>query len=485
MASPLDIAADRIKLYRENPVAMVVEEFGVKPDPWQLKALQAFPHQPRLAMKACTGPGKTAVLAWIGWNFLLTRPFPVVGCCSITGQNLASNLWPELSRWQAKSEMLKVMFTKTAKRIYANGYEDTWWLEARTWAQKADPEAIGNVLAGLHSDYVMWLLDETGDYPDAVLPACEAIFSGTPKEAHIVQAGNPTRRGGPLFMAYRNLQGMWHVVTITADPDDPERTPRVSKEHALEQIKQYGRENPWVRVKIFGEFPDVDFAALIGEDEVRAAFARYHKEPAGAKIIGVDIADFGDDQSVLFPRQGLQAFPPKRYRHINSIQGASLAARMWAEFPFVGGEADALFLDATGGWGAGWRDQLIQIGRAPIPVNFSASAHAAGTFANKRAEMYWDACEWIKRGGALAESAELLASLTQTNYTVRKAQVLLETKEDVKKKIGYSPDEADAFVLTFAEPVTPKGQSRLVLPRKQEEFNPFKTEYKDDYNPFR
>ena len=99
--------------------------------------------------------------------------------------------------------------------------------------------------------------------------------------------------------------------------------------------------------------------------------------------------------------------------------------------------------------------------------------------------MYWDACDWIKRGGALAESAELLASLTQTNYTVRKAQVLLEPKEDVKKKIGYSPDEADAFVLTFAEPVTPKGQSRLVLPRKQEEFNPFKTEYKDDYNPFR
>ena len=466
-----------LALYKRSPVAMVEQEFGVQPDPWQRDALEAFPHCQRLALKACTGPGKTAVEAWIGWNFALTREHAMIGCASITRGNLESNLWPEFSRWQAKSPLLQQLFEKTGKNIYAKAYPDTWRIEARSFAQKADETAIANSFAGLHAEHVMWLLDETGDMPIAVLPACEAIFSGSPAEAHIVQAGNPSSRSGALYRAWRNSQGAnpdWRVVTITADPDDPKRTPRVSIEHARQQIAEYGRENPWIRFKIFGEFPEADFNALIGEEEVRAAFNRYYRAPTGAKIIGVDVADMGDDQTVLFFRCGLQGFAPKKLRKVNSVDGAAIAARHWREFPHMGGEADALFLDATGGWGAGWRDQLIALGRAPQPVNFSGESRDSAHF-NRRAEMYWNACEWIKRGGALVESAELLSALTMTNYTTRNGKTLLEPKIDVKKKIGFSPDECDAFVLTFADPVTPKsinayGQPRNIL---NDDFQPF------------
>jgi phage terminase large subunit len=390
----------------------------------------------------------TAVLAWIAWNFLLTRPHPMIGCASITGDNLKTGLWTELSRWYLKSKLLQSLFEKTGDKIYMREYPDTWRIEARKWAQAADKEAIGNALAGLHAKYVMWLLDETGDYPDAVMPTCEAIFSGEPVEAHIVQAGNPTRRGGPLFRAWsrRNeANRAWEVISITADPNDPDRTPRVSVEHALSQIKEYGIDNPWVRVKIFGEFPDSDFNALISEDELRAAFGRYYRSPPGPRILGVDIADYGDDQSVIFARAGLQAMPAKKYRHVNSIDGASLVSRFWGDFPGVGGVADACFLDASGGYGAGWRDQLIQIGRSPIGIQFGGGAHDKRQFHNKRAEMHWDAVQWIKRGGALCDSEELVKSLTQTNYVMRNDVILLEPKADVKAKIGFSPDESDAF----------------------------------------
>lgn len=430
----------------------------------------------------------TCVLAWIGWNFLLTRPHSMIGCCSITGDNLKTGLWTEFSRWHGKSALLKQLFEKTGDKIYMREAPDTWRIEARRWAKSADKEAIGNALAGLHAKFVMWLLDETGDYPDAVMPTCEAIFSGDPVEAHIVQAGNPTRRGGPLFRAWEgrnDAKPLWNVISITADPDDPERTPRVSVQHALEQIRQWGRDNPWVRVKIFGEFPDADFNALISEDEVRAAFRRYYRSPPGPKILGVDVADYGDDQSVIFARQGLQAFQPKRYRHINSIDGAAQIARTWNDFPGVGGTADACFIDATGGYGAGWRDQLIQLGRAPIGIAFSGSPHDKMQFFNKRAEMYWDAVQWIKRGGAVCESEELLQALVQTNYTFRKDQILLEPKEDVKLKIGFSPDEADAFVLTFAEPVTPRNQVAPIPRPAAQDWNPFSESSKHDYNPFR
>jgi phage terminase large subunit len=434
------LGGEKLLEWRRNPAQMVRELFGVEPDPWQLDGLMSFPNCPRLAMQACTGPGKTALLAWLGWNFLLTRPHPYIACTSITGDNLNSNLWTELSRWREKSDWLKTLFEKTATKIYSREFPETWKLEARKWAKDANAEAIGNALAGVHADYVMWLLDESGDYPDAIMPTCEAIFSGNPKEAHIVQAGNPTRRGGPLFKAAFDRTGLWKVIRITADPDDPNRTPRVSVEHARSQIQQWGRDNPWVKVKIFGEFPDSDFNALIGADEVLDAFRRYHPEPIGARIIGVDVALYGDDASCVMRRHGLQAFKPRKFRNISPSQGGGMVAREWEEW-----QADAVFIDSTGGFGSGWIDKLINLGKAPIGVNFAQQAHLPERFHNKRAEMYFDCVEWIRRGGALPEEPEILQAITQTTYVIRNNKLLLEPKDDVKLKLGYSPDMLDAL----------------------------------------
>ena len=114
------------------------------------------------------------------------------------------------------------------------------------------------------------------------------------------------------------------------------------------------------------------------------------------------------------------------------------------------------FVDATGGAGAGWVDSLLLLGRAPIGVQFAGQAHEAQRYANKRAEMYFDAVNWIKRGGAIPPDDNLIAQLTATTYTYEKRgdRFLIEPKEMVKAKLnGHSPDEADAFILTFAEPV--------------------------------
>src|SRR3974377_2071781 len=98
--NPKDIIGSKIDEWLTHPAQMGWGEFGVKPALWQAEALEAFPHSPLLAMRACAGPGKTAVLAWLGWNYLLTRPYPYIGATSITGDNLRANLWTELCRWQ-------------------------------------------------------------------------------------------------------------------------------------------------------------------------------------------------------------------------------------------------------------------------------------------------------------------------------------------------------------------------------------------------
>ena len=465
-------AAEKIRTWREHPSVMVRELFKATPDPWQDEALEAFPRNPRIAMKACAGPGKTAVLAWIAWNFLLTRPHPICAATSISGPNLKANLWTELARWRAKSPLLQARFEQTKTEIFNKESPSTWKLEARTWAQDADANQIGNALAGVHGKYVLWLLDESGDYPDAIMPVVESVFSGDPTEAHVVQAGNPTRLGGPLYRACTSARRLWFVVEITADPDDPKRSSRVSVEHARQQIEQYGRDNPWVQVRIFGHFPPASLNSLIGPDEVAAAMKRYyrlHEIGNAPKILGVDVAREGDDKSVIFPRQGIQAFPPENRRNIDSTQGAGWVARKWDDW-----NADGVFVDFTGGFGAGWVDQLLQLGKSPIPVIYSASAHDKERFYNKRTEMYFDAVEWIKRGGALPDCPELAAALTQTTYTFKGNRLLLEDKKQIKERLGYSPDDADAFVETFAEPVTPKPLG-ITSRRKgiQSDYDPF------------
>ena len=464
--------ADQLTRWREHPAAMVRELFQTEPDKWQEEALEKFPHAPRLAFKACKGPGKTAVLAWIGWNFLLTRPHPMCGATSISGANLKANLWTELARWMAKAPLLQHLFEQTKTEIFSKQHPKTWKLEARTWPVDADSTQIGNALAGVHAPYVLWLLDESGDYPSAIMPTCEGIFAGSPIEAHIVQAGNPTRLEGPLYRACTVARSLWELVSITADPDDPNRTPRVSVEHAEEQIQQYGRDNPWVLVNIFGQFPPSSLNALIGPDEVEAAMRRYYREHEignAPRILGVDVALEGDDASVIFSRQGIQSFPLVKYRNISSTQGAGQVSRRWNDW-----NVDAVFVDNTGGFGAGWCDQLVQLGKSPFRILFSGEAHDKTRYFNKRAEMYFDAIEWIKNGGALPKSPELLAALTQTTYTFKGDRLMLEPKKEIKIKLGYSPDEADAFVLTFAEPVNVKGnRDSTRAPRAVEEYKPF------------
>jgi phage terminase large subunit len=435
--------------WKASPATFVRDAFGVVPDPWQAEVLEAFPHHQRLAMKACKGPGKTAVEAWLAWNFLLTRWDPKIAATSITGDNLADNLWAEMAKWQQKCAYLGEQFQWTKDRIFCRARPETWFMSARTWNRSANASEQGNTLAGLHADYVMFVLDESGGIPDAVMTAAEAALSSC-KEGHIVQAGNPTHLEGPLWRACTSERQLWHVTEITADPDDKKRSTRVKAAWAKEQIQKYGRDNPWVMVNVFGKFPPSSFNTLIGPDECAEATRRSYRaeDIAGAaRVLGVDVARFGDDASVIFPRQGLQAFTPIRLRNADGLQGAGAVARKWQDW-----SADACFIDDTGGWGASWIDQLSRLGRNATGVGF-ASRPTSPRYDNKRTEMYFEAIQWIKDGGALPDCPELIAGLSQITYSFRGDRLLLEPKEQLKQRLGYSPDEADAFALTFAEKV--------------------------------
>jgi hypothetical protein len=455
------IAADVIRLWYGHPAQMVRELFGVEPDAWQEEALEAFPHSKRIAMLASKGPGKTTVLAWLAWNFLLTRPKSEIAAVSVTADNLENGLWKEMSKWQQKSPLLLSLFVWKKTRIESRNpdWAPTWYMAARSWSKSASTQEQADTLAGLHADYVLFILDESGSIPDAVMVAADAaLASGI--ENHIVQAGNPTELSGPLWRASQN-RDKWLVIEVNGDPDNPKRSPRVDVEWARSMISEWGADSPYVLVNVFGRFPPASFNALIGPAEVDEAMRRAWREydyGDAPKVLGIDVALYGDDASVIFPRQGLVAFNPTMYRNVNGTEGASIVNRRWAEW-----EPDAVFIDNTGGYGSSWIDNLLRLGRSPIGVAFSGKPYDK-RFHRKRTEMAFDLVAWIRRGGQLPPANapganELRKALITTTYTVKDGVTILEPKDLVKAKLGFSPDHMDALMVTFAEPVQKVGRS--------------------------
>jgi hypothetical protein len=170
-----------------------------------------------------------------------------------------------------------------------------------------------------------------------------------------------------------------------------------------------------------------------------------------AKVLGVDVARYGDDRSVAFLRQGKKALNPRVWRGIDLMTLAGQVATMMDEF-----EPDAVFVDQTG-IGSGVVDRLRQLGRRVIGVDFGGKA-IDEKFQNKRAEMWWLLADWMKTA-SIPNMPELQAELTAIQYTYRNAagRLQLESKEDLKKRGLPSPDLADALALTFAEPVAHPG----------------------------
>ena len=457
--------------WRENANAFAYELLKFDPDPWQRDALNAWsdPRQQRISLQACAGPGKTAVLAVMVWHFLAcfgdVGEHPKGNATSITGENLRDNLWAEIRKWQSRSDYLMHEFKWTATRVFATQFPETWFLSARQWPKTANPDEQGKTLSGTHSRYVANFVDESGAIPATVLRAGEQALSNT-VFGKLVQAGNPISQEGMLYAAASHLRHQWTIIRITGDPDDPKawvHSPRVNQPHenmggqtplqwARDQIANYGRENPWVMSYILGMFPPSAHNTLLGIEDVQAAMARHLHEDTydwSQKRLGVDVARFGDDRSVIFPRQGLASFHPVVMRNMRTTE---IAARVYRNRLKWG--ADLVLVDDTGHWGHGVIDNLTTLGQATMGIVFSGKA-INPRYKNRRAEMWLEMADWVKSGGALPNVPELVAELTTPTYTFANGVFLLEEKDQIKMRLGRSPDLADALALTFAVPDQP------------------------------
>jgi hypothetical protein len=191
------------------------------------------------------------------------------------------------------------------------------------------------------------------------------------------------------------------------------------------------------------------------------------------KRLGIDVARFGDDRTVIFPRQGMASFKPIVMRHArNSAVSVEIANKVLAAKAKWSSELE--LVDASGGWSLGFVDVMRANGYPPIEVQFGG-APIDPRYRNRRAEMWVAMSEWVQRGGALFHMPELIAELTVPTYSFSGGKFVLEEKDQIKKRLGRSPDLADALALTFAMPEMPRGLSdaRGSVGKTLHEFDPY------------
>jgi hypothetical protein len=267
----------------------VRENFGVEPDPKQTEALLKFARAQRSASKPARASGRPASKRGASGSSRRpgrTRTSPssrsrATTCRTVSGRSSRSGT---RSRAFLKSE-----FEVQKTRIIHKRHPNTWWISARQWSKSANAEQQANALAGLHADFTMFCIDEVGGIPLAVTATAEAaLASGI--ESKLLMGGNPTHTEGPLYMACTAHAHLWEVVQITGDPDDPKRSNRMDITWARQQIEMYGREHPWVKVNVFGEFPPSSINALLGPERRRGSEEALRRAQVPRLLVGAEAA---------------------------------------------------------------------------------------------------------------------------------------------------------------------------------------------------
>lgn len=462
-----DRLIEMIAGFRHDPLGFVLAAFPWGepgeladhhgPRAWQRDVLEdmgrhlrngATTHQVlQLATASGHGIGKSALVSMVICWALSTCADAKVVVTANTEAQLRTKTWPEVSKWM-RMAINEHWFEVTATAIFSKDkvHEKTWRADAIPWSEH-NTEAF----AGLHNQgrRILLVFDEASAIADKVWEVAEGALTDEGTEIIWAAFGNPTRNTGRFRECFGRLRHRWGTRQI-----DSRTVEGTNKAQLSKWVEDYGEDSDFVRVRVRGQFPRAGSMQFIPSDVVTEATTREATSNLPDPLIfAIDVARFGDDQSVFRWRRGRDArtIKPRKFRGIDTMTLAALAA---AEINDR--HPDAVFIDETG-VGGGVVDRLRQLGHTVIGVNNGAVSDwpvDGELVANKGAEMWARMRLWLKTGGAIESDPELCSELESREYGFNQHnEIRLEKKEDMKKRGLSSPDNADALSLTFAHPV--------------------------------
>ncbi len=416
-------------------------------------------YQPfQCAVSSGHGIGKSALLAFITqWGMATCTDCKVLVTAG-TGTQLSTKTVPEMTKWFKKSIISDWFDTKAQSITFKSaGHEQLWRADFVTW-NAADPQSF----AGLHNQgkRIIVIYDEASTIDDGIWETTQGALTDTDTEIFWFACSQPTETTGRFRECFGKLKHRWRGHQI-----DSRNVEGTNKEEFNKWIEDWGEDSDFVRVRVKGEFPRASISQLIPSDTV--AFCRKYKAQGYQslpKVLAVDVARYGDDQTVLGWRQGRKFCILAKCRGLSTVQSAE---RVIHEIELAKKECepyDAWIIDGDG-LGAGVVDQLQHRGYTNSLFEF----HGASTpqdgqaYFNRRAECWGLMADWLKAGAEIPDDPELEADLTGPQYGFSsKQQIQLERKEDMKKRGLSSPDCGDTLAMTFGVRIAARKTEQVI-----------------------
>ena len=397
----------------------------------------------RFATASGHGVGKSALTAMLILFVMSTRPHSKGVVTANTGDQLRTKTWAELAKWKRMC-ITGHWFELTARSISHKKFDETWRVDAQT-CREENSEAF----AGLHAaNSTPWyIFDEASAVPDKIWDVAEGGL--TDGEPFFFAFGNPTRNTGKFAECFTRGR-RW----ITKQIDS--RTARMTNKYQIQEwLEDYGEDSDFFRVRVRGVFPRAGDMQFIDSDTVFEAQKRGPGQYLGDEplIMAVDIARGGDDDCRIGFRRGFDAKSEKSYRITGQDSRDSMLVVSKLILVLDKHRPDVTFLDATG-IGGPIGDRLRQLGYHVIDVHFGGKADDETKYKNKTAEMGDRFRRWMMAGGSIPNDPMLEYEITSREFQHDdKDRLVLERKEEVKARIGRSPDWADQMYLLFAHAV--------------------------------
>lgn len=394
------------------------------------------------AVRSCFGAGKTKVAADIVlWFLSIHQPSKVITTAP-TWLQVEKLLWAEIAKsyHNARVPIGGRLLTTELK------VDDDWF--ALGLSPKIDVDREAERFQGFHAPYVLVIIDEAAGVDTKLWQAARGLILND--NCRFLAIGNPGSPIGDFFNCFKDP--LWNPIHISAfvTPNvvaGKEVIPGlVTREWIEDRKKDWGESNPLYISKVLAEFPEEAEDVLILLSWVDAA-KNAILEASGPKGLGVDVARFGTDWTVITAIHGSKVLEIKAFQGKDTMQTVGWTINTMRKWDIP---AHSTCIDDVG-VGGGVTDRLHEEGHMVQPVNAGAKTEDPGQFFNLSAEMHWAMRKRFETGNIdIPDNEQLLSQLPARKYSMTsKNQIKIESKDEMKKRGLKSPDFADSLVLAI------------------------------------
>ncbi len=429
---------------------------------YQQDIIGGFPQAGRLAVRGPRGLGKSMTASLLVLWFAVTRDAAGIDWKIMTTagswHQLESYLWREITKWARRVDWEKIGRPVPNER---NELMKTKLRLRHGDADAASPDTPEKI-EGAHADHIMLVVDEAKIVSAETFDAAEGILSGagdegSELEAYALAISTPGEPSGRYYDIHRKAPGLedWTVRHVTLE--EAIAAGRMSRKWADQRKLLWGENSALYQNHVLGEFCADDEDAIISLSWVEAAMERWRAwdadgrpEQDGPRVAGVDVARSGKDKSVVAVRHGdiivsITAFPRG-----DLMETTGRVKTILDRDPECRAMVDVI------GLGAGVYDRLKEQGMKADPFNAARKTtlkDKTGQFGfhNLRSYGWFHLADMLNPAYgptlALPPDDELAGDLTSLHKKfMSDGRVLVEPKDDIRKRIGRSTDRGDAVM---------------------------------------